>query len=189
MGYKTVCETYEICDLPFTSVTSEELLSGEFDTEIRKRIKAVVAREAPICEWLLIKRVINSFDLYKAGARIKAHMDEILHSMKLNVIADQSGPVYWKTAMKPVSYSTYRLFGAYDLTCRDVLYVPDVEIANAAAFVASKEGLDYENLARKTAALLGYTRMGTNVSAGMKRGIAYAVKTKRILIRKGQYTN
>ena len=90
---------------------------------------------------------------------------------------------------KPADYNVYRLFGAYDLTCRDVLYVPDIEIANAAASIAAKEALAYEDLARQTAALMGYTRMGTNVAAGMKRGIAYAVKTKRISVKSGKYVN
>lgn len=189
MGYRTVSEIYEICDLPFTSLSSDQLLSGEYDDEIARRIKAVIAAESPVTEWLLIKRVINSFDLYKAGARIKAHMDEILGRMKLNAVNDQSGTVYWKPRQKPDSYNIYRLFGSYDLTCRDVLYVPDIEIANAAAFIASKQRLAYEDLARQTAALLGYTRMGSNVSAGMKRGITCAVKTKRIAVKGGKYTN
>lgn len=189
MSYRTVSKTYAISDLPFTSVNSDELLSGELNAEIEKRIKAVIRDEAPIHEWLLIKRVINSFDLYKAGSRIKTHMDAIMKEMKLNALTDKSGTVYWKAKQKPADYNVYRLFGAYDLTCRDVLYVPDIEIANAAASIAAKEALAYEDLARQTAALMGYTRMGTNVAAGMKRGIAYAVKTKRISVKSGKYVN
>ncbi len=189
MSYRTVSKTYAICDLPFTSVSSDELLTGDFNAEIEKRIKAVIQTEAPIHEWLLIKRVINSFDLYKAGTRIKAHMDGILAGMKLNAVNDKSGKVFWKSKQKPADYNVYRLFGAYDQTCRDVLYVPDIEIANAAASIAAKESLAYEDLARQTAALLGYTRMGTNVVSGMKRGIAYAVKTKRIAVKSGKYVN
>ena len=91
MSYRTVSKTYAISDLPFTSVSSDELLSGELNAEIEKRIKAVIRDEAPIHEWLLIKRVINSFDLYKAGSRIKTHMDAILKEMKLNALTDKSG--------------------------------------------------------------------------------------------------
>lgn len=189
MTYKTVQKIYSASDLPFLSLTSDELLSGQYDAEIESRIRRVIDTEAPITQWLLIKRVINSFDLYKAGSRIRVYMEELLGRMKLNDTRDRTGTVYWKNRQKPADYNIYRLFGSYDLTCRDVQYVPDAEIANAAASVCEKESLDYEGLSRKTAALLGYTRMGSNVTAGMKRGIDHAVKTKRLRIRSGKYEN
>jgi hypothetical protein len=179
--------TYSAADLPYTAVTSEEFLDGSLTAEIKKRIKAVIQEEAPVCEWLLIKRVINSFGIYKAGARIKPEMEAILSMMKLNVQTDKTGRVYWKSTQSPEKYSGFRLFGDYDLTCRDVQYVPDAEIANAAAYICAGKTLSYDDLARQTAALLGYTRMGSNVVQGMKRGIAYAVKTKRISSKSGQY--
>lgn len=189
MTYQTVRKIYPAADLPFLSVTSDELLSGDYDDEIRSRVYKVIRTEAPITQWLLIKRVINSFDLYKAGSRIRVYMEDILGKMKLNDTRDRTGTVYWQEKQKPAEYNIYRLFGAYDLTCRDVQYIPDAEIANAAASVAEAEILAYEDLARKTAVLLGYTRMGSNVTAGMKRGIDYALKTKRLKIKDGKYIN
>ena len=176
----TVQKIYAAADLPFTAVTSDEFLSGELTAEIRKRIQAVIKEEAPVTEWLLIKRVINSFGIYKAGARIRPEMEAILAGMKLNVQTDQTGRVYWKARQNPATWNEYRLFGDYDLTCRDVQLLPDAEIANAAAAVAAKQSLEYSELARQTAELLGYTRMGSNVTAGMKRGIDLALKTRRI---------
>ena len=55
-----------------------------------------------------------------------------------------------------------------------------VVVTPSAASVLEGETLDYAALARKTALKLGYTRMGSNVTEGMKRGIACALKTKRI---------
>lgn len=187
--FRTVQKIYTAADLPFTAVTSEEFLSGELTGEIRKRIQTVIRTEAPITEWLLIKRVINSFGIYKAGARIRPEMEAVLAGMKLNVRTDKTGSVYWKAKQNPDTWNEYRLFGDYDLTCRDVQYVPDAEIANAAAGTAEKQVLEYKDLARQTAELLGYTRMGSNVTDGMKRGIDLAVKTGRLAKKAGKYSN
>lgn len=189
MTYQTVRQVYSAADLPFTQCDSLDFVSGDYDREIAKRIVKVIREEAPITEWLLIKRVINSFGIYKAGSKIKAHMEKLLMNMRLNDTRDKTGTVYWKEKQKPSSYNVYRVFGAYDETVRDVQYVPDAEIANAAASVLEEENLTYEDLARKTAFLLGYTRMGTNVTAGMKRGIECAVKMKKIRQQSCEYEN
>lgn len=173
-------KVYEAADLPFTEVSSADFLSGSSTAEIRKRIKAVINTEAPVTEWLLIKRVINSFGIYKAGSQIRPEMEAVISSMKLNCTQDGTGRVYWKPKQNPEAYSEYRIGGKYDVTCRDVQYICDIEIANAAASVLEEEALDYAALAKKTALKLGYTRMGSNVTEGMKRGIACALKTKRI---------
>lgn len=187
--FSTTHRVYTAADLPFSEVTSEDFLSGDLNQEIEKRIRTVIRTEAPVCEWLLIKRVINSFGIYKAGARIRPQMEAILSVMNLNVHTDGTGRVYWKAKQDPKTYNEFRLFGDYDLTCRDVQCVPDAEIANAAACMAAQGGFEYKDLARETAALLGYTRMGSNVTAGMKRGIDTALKTGRLKKKAGRYGN
>jgi hypothetical protein len=40
--------------------------------------------------------------------------------------------------------------------------------------------MNLDDLIRTTASFLGYTRMGSNVRAGMDRGLKYALKQKKI---------
>ena len=172
--------TYTAADLPNTTVDSGRFTELVSVPEIRKRIKAVINEEAPVTEWLLIKRVINSFQVYKAGGKIRPFMEEILRGMKLKTSEDETGTVYWKSSQNPKTWNKVRTFGRYEETCRDVTLVPTVEIANALEFILQREAMEADDLIRTTAAFLGYTRMGSNVRAGMERGLKYALKQKKI---------
>ena len=172
--------TYAAADLPSTKVDSQKFTELVSIPEVKERIKAVIITEAPVTEWLLIKRVINSFQVYKAGGRIRPFMEEILKNMKLKTTEDETGTVYWKSSQNPKTWNKVRTFGKYEETCRDVTLVPTVEIANALEFILQRDALDHDDLIRTTAAFLGYTRMGSNVRAGMERGLKYAIKNKKI---------
>ena len=167
-------KTYQVADLPFTAVSSRDFVKEPPAEEIRKRIRQVIRKEAPITEWLLIKRVINSFDIWKAGSSVQVCMKDILDSMDLPRTAEYTGPVYWKKQEDAGSYADYRLFGKDDLACRDVMQVPTAEMANAVAAVLAAEGiLPYDQLVKKTAETTGYSRMVSHLSAC----VGQAVKT------------
>ncbi|MBR4162375.1 MAG: DUF3320 domain-containing protein [Solobacterium sp.] len=179
---------YQVTDLPFTSVSSKDFLENPPVAEIKKRIQTVIKKEAPITEWLLIKRVINSFDIWRSGSSIKELMTDVLLSMPLAKTAEHNDSVYWKKQSDPASYNEYRIFGNDDLSCRDVMQVPEAELANALCAVLSEKGsLPYDELTRETAALMGYTKMGSNVKACMDNAVKYSVKHKKIQKKKELY--
>lgn len=168
---------YEVAQLPQTEIDSNQFLKAENTKEIKKRILQVIEVEAPITEWLLIKRVINSFGIWKAGTNIRTKMFSILDTMHLNDMEDYDMHIYWRNDQIPKKYYTFRLFGDEEEACRDIINVPTIEISNAIYFILNEEGpMDYETLTRTTAAMLGYTRMGSNVVSQMKRGVKQAVK-------------
>lgn len=180
---------YIVADLPFTACSSADFLAGAEDQEIRRRIRTVIKTEAPITEWLLIKRVINSFDIWKAGSNIRTMMISILADMNLHSSVEYDTVIFWKRTQNPASYSEYRLFGKDDLSCRDVTNVPVPEIANAMAAVLKKNGsMEYEELARAAAELLGYSRMGSNVREAMQHAAEYGTETRKFRRRGSVYT-
>ncbi len=178
-------QTYEAADLPVTKIDSQNFTELVSIPEVKQRVKAVIATEAPITEWLLIKRVINSFQVYKSGSKIRPFMTEILKNMKLKVTEDETGSVYWSAKTNPKNYNRVRVFGSYEETCRDVTQVPTVEIANALLYVLRNQVMEEDVLIRTAAQLLGYSRMGTNVREGMQRGLRLALKEKKIRRGKG----
>ena len=144
---------------------------------------AVIEEEAPVTEWLLIKRVINSFNIWKAGSSIRTYMERILSGMDLDKTLDDDAVIYWKVVQDPASYSLYRLFGRDELACRDALQVPAAEFANAMLAVLKKQSvMTADELKRETAQLMGYTRMGSNVSDKVNQALKLNVKYKRIKI-------
>ena len=180
---------YTVTDLPYTPCSLNDFLQGKEDDEIRRRIRAVIKKEAPITEWLLIKRVINSFDIWKAGSNVRTLMISILSDMNLNTAVEYGTITFWKPLQNPKSYYEYRLFGNDDLTCRDVTQVPIAEIANAMTAVLKANGsMEYEELAKETSSLLGYSRMGSNVKEAMKQAAEYGSEIKRFRRKGTTYT-
>ena len=181
-------EVYQATNLSCTRVRSSDFLKNQDTREIVNRIERVIEQEAPIDEWLLIKRVINSFGIQKAGVHVRKKMFEILDQMALNVEEEFDNAIYWKDRQKPRKYRSYRVFGRDDESKRDVTHVPIREMANAVyAMIKENPGLDEESLARITAAKMGYTRMGSNVTQSLNRAIKMAVETYHIDKRNGHF--
>ena len=172
--------TYEACGLPDTAADARNFTETAEIHEIRKRIRAVIQTEAPITERLLIKRVINSFHIHRAGSSIRPFMQEIMAGMNLKTTADEIGTVYWTSSMDPDTYSLVRTFGKYDETRREITLVPTAEIANAFVYILQKGPMKKAELMRNTARFLGYTRMKSNVKKGMDRGLKLAIQKKQI---------
>lgn len=181
---------YTVTDLPFTSCGLQTFLEGSMDDEIRHRIRSVIKKEAPITEWLLIKRVINNFDIWKAGSNVRTLMVSILSDMGLRTTIENDTVVFWRRTQDPKTYNEYRLFGKDDLSCRDVTNVPVPEITNAMAAVLKKNGsMEYEELSRATAELLGYSRMGSNVKEAMRQAAEYGTAIRKFRRRGTKYTS
>ncbi|MCR5794517.1 MAG: DUF3320 domain-containing protein [Solobacterium sp.] len=186
--HKVISKVYTVTDLPFTSVSSDAFVSGDHEKDIRKRIQQVIEEEAPITEWLLIKRVINSFNIWKAGTNIRTYMKKILDSMPLHTTQDPEQVIYWKRNQDK-TYSVFRLFGRDELACRDALQLPCAECANAVVYTANRQpGLTMDELVRQTALLMGYTRIGSNVGKKMNEAVRFALKKKWIKGGAGGYT-
>ncbi|MBR2066730.1 MAG: DUF3320 domain-containing protein [Solobacterium sp.] len=174
--FSVKAKEYKVTDLPYTKVEASAFVRDENEKEIRKRIEKVIETEAPISEWLLIKRVINSFGIMKAGIHVRNKMFKILDNMELKTSDDYDKQIYWRNDQREARYKTYRI-AKQEEAIRDITQVPTCEIASAVYAICQEknESYSYDELARLTAQLLGYTRMGSNVKLAMKRGIAYAV--------------
>ncbi len=170
-------EVYEVTSLDFTRVNVNDFLKEGNEEEIISRIRKVIDTEAPITEWLLIKRVINSFNIQKAGIHIRKKMFDILDQIDLNINEEYDMTIYWKDTQRIARYKTYRVPGYNEESIRDVTNVPIIEISNVVYKVLQEEGnLIFDDLARLTALKLGYTRMGSNVKKATKRGIEMALE-------------
>lgn len=168
-------EIYKVTSLPITQMDANSFLKDGNEKEIMKRIEAVIDCEAPITEWLLIKRVINSFGIMKAGIHVRKKMFNILDNMNLNSSEEYDQKIYWRSSQRPKRYKAYRLPNKSEEAARDVTNIPVTEISNVVYQVLiEEENLDYKELMRLSALRLGYTRMGTNVKLNMKRAITMA---------------
>ena len=165
---------YHPAVLPLKPMTPEEFLEPGNAASIRRSIDTLIRSEAPISRGLLIKRVIQSCGITRAGSRIQSHMDTVLLRMALPTTTQDEGVFYWSRDQVPEEYLLFRVSGEGD-SRRDIRDVPVQETANAMYMVLFEQiSMSREDLLRETAAKLGYTRLGTNVVALLTQTIGYA---------------
>lgn len=83
--------SYNMVSLPSTPLSPDQLLSGEYDDEIKKRMEETVKIEAPITQSLLYKRVILSFGLEKIGSRLIVVFDRAAASLEFEKTKNYNG--------------------------------------------------------------------------------------------------
>lgn len=159
---------YEPALLKEETLTSEDFLQPIHTNQIQKKILCVIEKEAPVCEALLMRRVVQSFGIMRMGSRIQARMTQILSGMSLNCTRADDQLVFWKAAPDPNNYTGVRANGTGEAR-RDIQDVPIREAENAIVHVLEEQaGLPEDNLIREAAKLMGYSRLGNTV-----RGIFY----------------
>ncbi len=171
---------YRAAALQEVLISSDEFTDYRYERGIQSKILQVLNAEAPVSESALIRRVVQSYGIARAGSRIQSHMDNILKKMSLNQTRQEDTLFYWRADQNPNAYSGYRVSGEED-SRRDVRDVPIQEIANAVCVVLYEQfSMEQEDLLRETAKKLGYTRLGGNVLAALNTGIGYAQKKGEI---------
>ncbi len=173
---------YTAAEVTGKKLTSDTLLLPENTSTINRRIVAIVKKEAPIVDSLLTKRVLQSCGIARSGARINARMQEILNVCGFQTTRQGDTLVYWNKGQDPAQYRQYRVPGEGEQDKRDAREIPYQESAAAVcAVLDSMVSLQEEDLIREAAKLLGFSRMGTAVSALIQGGIQTAQADGRIV--------
>ena len=162
--------------LPARSLSADEFLQPQYRRLILDALEQTVTQEGPISESLLIRRVVQSFGITRAGSRLQGHIHSLLTQTKLKTTSQQGQSFYWPRSQSSKDYTAFRTSDEADYK-RDAKELPVQEIANAAfAVLRQQVGLPADDLIRESARLLGYTRMGSALRQAMEDGISYGVR-------------
>ena len=171
---------YTIAPISQSEITSEEFFLPKYQPGIKKKIISVIDREAPISKSLLIRRIVQSYGITRAGSRIQAHLDGILAGMNLLQTSSGGEIFLWKQDQDPDSYRSFRT-PRNEEDRREPDEIPVQESAGALRqALAEQLNLSREDLLREGAKLLGYPRMGTAITALMLQGMEYALWRQEI---------
>ena len=139
-----------------------------------------MALEAPICEGLLSRRVIQCYGLSRSSARIQAYLSHLMDREGFYVTQSGGGRVFWYNEQMQRTYAGFRRSGEGNAR-REAKDVPCEEAANALCLVLRDAvSMPEEDLVREGARLLGYSRTGSAVAQLMTEGIAYAARRQLI---------
>ena len=167
---------YLAANLPVIAVSPEDFIEPRHAKGIRRAIETVIAQEAPISSALLVKRVVKSYGITRAGARMQAHIQSILEKMPLLATGQLGKIFYWRKDQNPNAFCGFRVNGEGE-NRRDVGEIPVQEIANAVYTVLYEQvSMGQEDLLRETAFQLGFARLGSNVIPALSLGLRYALE-------------
>lgn len=165
---------YSPARLSETKLSAEDFLQGKYAPGICKKITAVMEAEAPISESLLTRRILQSYDIARAGSRIQSYLGSIFASMDMRPTAQGEETFFWKGDQDPDSYLSFRT-GTTEENRREARDIPVQEAAAAVCHVLAEQiSLPQEDLIRESAKALGYARVGTALNLLLREGIRYA---------------
>ncbi len=165
---------YKAATVPVKFLSADWFVEPQYIRDIQSKITLVINAEAPVSQATLIRRVVQSYGIARAGSRIQGHMGTILRKMNPKATKQEDAVFYWKQEQNPDAYVGFRVSGEGE-NRRDVRDVPVQEVANAIyAVLYEQVSMAQEDLLRETAKKLGYTRLGGNVLSQLALGIQYA---------------
>ncbi len=178
----TEASEYRLAQLGSQLLSADEFTLPSNLPAIKAQFQKLIYNEAPIAEEYLIKRVLESFGIYRQGSKIRARVNEALSHVNAHSTYDGEMTVYWKRGQVPEDYKDFR---AGEREAKDI---PSQEAANAAlAVLAHQLGLSRGDLARECAKLFGFSRLAQQVRQSMERGIDLAKEQGRLLVDKNDY--
>jgi hypothetical protein len=171
---KKSAPTYKAAAVPVRVITAEAFIEPRNERSIQSKISKVINGEAPVSQSVLMKRVIQSYGITRAGTRMQTHFQTLLQEMNLRTTVQDGTVFYWNADQNPDAYMIYRVCGE-DESHRDPKDVPVQEVANAIYVVLYEQiSMSREDLLRETAGKLGYARVSNVVLSMLELGIQYA---------------
>lgn len=123
---------------------------------LKSVIERIIEEEGPITEELIIKRVVNYWQV-KAGKNIKTIIIKCCPKSQKKRFNKRN--VYWPIGITPEGYDEFRTASKYDLDRRNLNDIPYEEIKNALLYIVHKYPNDSKDeWITKTINLFGWTK-------------------------------
>lgn len=172
---------YRMTKLEMRHVETSAFSQGRYTRSVMTNIQKIIKTEAPVSRQLVIKRILNSYDVRK-GPRVNAYLAEIFTQMDL-ISSGTDDVFYWKDEEQRDNYSGYRTASG-----REASEIAPEEVAQAVSQVVRDQfAIDEEGLVRETSELFGFAAVREQVANSMKRGIDYALKNNMITLDDMKY--
>lgn len=162
-------QPYRVSSVKNRAVAAENL-PRHLD-KVRNTIAEIIRIEAPISRNALTKRVLGSFSITRSTAKTQELLSSLFRQMGLPEVSLDGEDIFWNIGQRPSDYSLIRVSGEGDCK-RDAKDVPLKEAENAVLYVLKQQiSLEETDLIKESAKLMGYPRMGTNVTALFRKAV------------------
>ena len=163
----------------FYSWNQDEFYECSGKKIIKQQIAEIIAREAPIYENLLKRRIARAWGFSRIGGNIQRVLDECLPK-NLTTSLHGEDRVIWSADQTPAGYTFYRA-GNSDETKRAIDEIPPEELANAMYEVLTDfNSCEKDILFRETVKLFGLSAVTAKARKFLEYGFAALHKSGRI---------
>lgn len=169
-------EEYRVFEKDLSQITIDNFYDRQTKKLIKDAISEIVQVEGPISQPALIRTLINSTDLGRAGKNISEHLDKLVATADVKITRQSGVRFLWNHGSDPAEYHTFRF--------REQRNTEDIckyELKNAVCCLLQENGpMTKEEITKAMVSLLGYSRSSHRIEECAADAIKAARELKAI---------
>ena len=159
---------------PISNAKSDMIYEFKNRNKIKQQIQSLVDKEAPISKSLLYKKVLQTWNISRAGARLDKHLEGIINEMNL-VQTTHHQPFYWGNNM------TLDYYRSNDIEKRNIEDIAPEEVLVALQeVVVNNLSIEEAELLRYLARTFGFAKVGKQIDTILRYVINTAVQQGKV---------
>ena len=169
-------EEYRVFEKDLSQITIDNFYDRQTKKLIKDAISEIVQVEGPISQPALIRTLINSTGLGRAGKNISEHLDKLVATADVKITRQSGVRFLWNHGSDPAEYHTFRF--------REQRNTEDIckyELKNAVCCLLQENGpMNKEEITKAMVSLLGYSRSSHRIEECAADAIKAARELKAI---------
>lgn len=169
-------EEYRVFEKDLSQITIDNFYDRQTKKLIKEAISEIVQVEGPISQPALIRTLINSTGLGRAGKNISEHLDKLVTTADVKITRQSGVRFLWNHGSNPADYHTFRF--------REQRNTEDIckyELKNAVCCLLQENGpMTKEEITKAMVNLLGYSRSSHRIEECAADAIKAARELKAI---------
>ena len=169
-------EEYRVFEKDLSQITIDNFYDRQTKKLIKEAISEIVQVEGPISQPALIRALINSTGLGRAGKNISEHLDKLVATADVKITRQSGVRFLWNHGSNPADYHTFRFQEQ-----RNTEDICKYELKNAVCCLLQENGpMTKEEITKAMVSLLGYSRSSHRIEECAADAIKAARELKAI---------
>lgn len=169
-------EEYRVFEKDLSQITIDNFYDRQTKRLIKEAISEIVQVEGPISQPALIRTLINSTGLGRAGKNISEHLDKLVATADVKITRQSGVRFLWNHGSNPADYHTFRFQEQ-----RNTEDICKYELKNAVCCLLQENGpMTKEEITKAMVSLLGYSRSSHRIEECAADAIKAARELKAI---------
>ena len=169
-------EEYRVFEKDLSQITIDNFYDRQTKKLIKEAISEIVQVEGPISQPALIRTLINSTGLGRAGKNISEHLDKLVATADVKITRQSGVRFLWNHGSNPANYHTFRFQEQ-----RNTEDICKYELKNAVCCLLQENGpMTKEEITKAMVSLLGYSRSSHRIEECAADAIKAARELKAI---------